>query len=232
LDNVVPTEIADHMTLESRRLLDRASRWLLSNRPQPLAVGAEISRFRPVVRDLVPGMTNLLRGRQREEATQNAEKLIADGVPAPLAMRVATLLEAYGLLDVTEVAELAEQDAVVDVERSPAETAELYYALADHLNLDLMQNSVNQLERGNRWHALARLSLRDDLYSSLRAITLEVLRQSDPGTPADDKIASWERSNDTRLARARSALEEIQSAGRLDLATLSVAARQIRSMVR
>jgi glutamate dehydrogenase len=232
LDNAVPTATQDAMALEVRRLLDRAARWLLSNRPQPLAVGAEISRFGPVAKDLVPGMTDLLRGRQREAAIQNAEKLIADGVPASVAMRVATLLDAYGLLDVTEVAELAEQDAAVDAERSPAETAELYYALADHLNLDLMQSSVNMLERGNRWHALARLSLRDDLYSSLRAITLEVLRQSDPGAPADEKIASWERSNDTRLARARSALEEIQSAGRLDLATLSVAARQIRSMVR
>ncbi len=121
---------------------------------------------------------------------------------------------------------------MTDAERSPAETAELYYALSDHLNLDLMQTSVSELERGNRWHALARLALRDDLYSSLRAITLDVLRQSDPGTPADEKIAAWEYANASRLSRARQALEEIQGAARLDLATLSVAARQIRSMVR
>ncbi|HEV2780486.1 MAG TPA: NAD-glutamate dehydrogenase [Actinophytocola sp.] len=232
LDNVVPTGTQDAMVLEIRRLLDRAARWLLSNRPQPLAVGAEITRFRGVVRDLMPDMIDLLRGRQRDAAVQDAEKLVTDGVPARLAMRVSTLLDAYGLLDVTEVAELAEVDAAVDAERSPAETAELYYALSDHLNFDLMQTSVSDLERGNRWHALARLALRDDLYSSLRAIALDVLRQSDPGTPADEKIAAWERANSSRLSRARTALEEIQSSGRLDLATLSVAARQIRSMVR
>ncbi|MGH3623405.1 MAG: hypothetical protein ACRDQ5_16685, partial [Sciscionella sp.] len=74
--------------------------------------------------------------------------------------------------------------------------------------------------------------LRDDLYSSLRAITLDVLRHGDPGEPAKEKIVKWEKSNSARLARARASLEEIDRAGRLDLATLSVAAQQMRSMVR
>ena len=33
------------MTLDLRRLIDRAARWLLNYRPQPLAVDAEINRF-------------------------------------------------------------------------------------------------------------------------------------------------------------------------------------------
>ncbi|HEY7592416.1 MAG TPA: NAD-glutamate dehydrogenase, partial [Actinophytocola sp.] len=232
LDNVVPTETADEMVLESRRLLDRASRWFLSNRPQPLAVGAEINRFHKVVAELAPEVVDMLRGTERELAAKRAEGLVARGVPTELAERIASLLNGYSLLDITEVSELAERDAGLDTERSPRETAELYYALSDHLNLDSMLTSVSDLARGNRWHALARLALRDDMYSSLRDITLDVLRQSDPGTSADTKIANWERTNASRLARARSSLEEIQHSGRLDLAILSVAARQVRSMVR
>ena len=45
-------------------------------------------------------------------------------------------------------------------------------------------------------------------------------------------IADWESTNASRLSRARAALGEIVESGTLDLATLSVAARQIRSMVR
>jgi glutamate dehydrogenase len=118
------------------------------------------------------------------------------------------------------------------VERTHQETAELYYALSEHLNIDQMLSSVSALERGNRWHALARLALRDDLYYSLRAITLDVLRHSDPGESPEVKIANWEQSNASRLGRARAALQEIGRVGRLDLATLSVAARQVRSMIR
>ena len=120
----------------------------------------------------------------------------------------------------------------LDTERSPRETAELYYALSDHLNIDSMLTAISGLERGNRWHALARLALRDDLYSSLRAITLDVLRQSDPGTSADDKIVNWEQVNARRLSRSRESLDEIRNVGTPDLATLSVATRQVRSMVR
>jgi glutamate dehydrogenase len=232
LDNVVATDVTDDMVLETRRLLDRASRWLLSNRPQPLAVGAEINRFGRVVSELAPQVVDLLRGQEQESVLARAESLVEAGVPAELARRAAALLDGYGLLDITEVSELAERDAGLDTERSPVETAELYYALSSHLNIDSMLTSISALERGNRWHALARLALRDDLYSSLRAITLDVLRQSDPGTPADDKIAAWEDANTLRLSRSRQALEEIQRSGRLDLATLSVASRQVRSMVR
>jgi glutamate dehydrogenase len=115
---------------------------------------------------------------------------------------------------------------------SPAETAELYYALSEHLNVDQMLTSISALERGNRWHALARLSLRDDVYASLRAITLDALRHSDPEDSADEKIAHWEQANSSRLSRARVSLDEIGQSGQLDLATLSVAARQLRSTVR
>jgi glutamate dehydrogenase len=231
LDNVVPTDVANHMILETRRLLDRASRWLLSNRPQPLAVGAEINRFHDVIAGLMPEVPQMLRGIERETIAKDADELVAGHVPVELARRVASLLNCYPLLDVIEVAELADRDSL-DTERSPRETAELYYALSDHLNIDSMLTSISGLERGNRWHALARLALRDDLYSSLRAITLDVLRQSDPGTSADEKIVNWERTNARRIGRSREALEEIRRVGRLDLATLSVATRQVRSMVR
>ena len=232
LDNVVSTDVADRMVLETRRLLDRAARWWLSSRPQPLAVGAEINRFSGVVRALQPKVPELLRGEELDVLNARRDELIADGVPEDLAGRVAALLFTYGLLDVTEVAELAEQEIGVDRERSPLETAELYYALSEHLGINRMLTSVTALERGNRWHALARLALRDDIYLSLRAITLDALRISDPGDPVDAKIEQWERANSSRLARARVALDDIARVGKLDLATLSVATRQLRSMAR
>ncbi|MFJ6674481.1 NAD-glutamate dehydrogenase [Actinosynnema sp. NPDC091369] len=235
LDTVVPTEVQDAMVLETRRLLDRASRWLLTNRPQPLAVGSTISRFAPVVAELAPRTIELLQGHERESVLEHVEQLVGHGVPEELARRIAGLLFTYGLLDVTEVAELAEREegeGATGQERTHAETAELYFALSEHLDVDRMLSSVSSLERLNRWHSLARLALRDDFYSSLRAITIDVLRSADPGDTAEEKIATWEQANSSRLSRARAALAEINRVSKLDLATLSVAARQVRSMIR
>jgi len=56
------TAVFDAMMTEVRRLLDRVSRWLLTHRPQPLAVAAEIARYRDAVRHLMPNVARWLQG--------------------------------------------------------------------------------------------------------------------------------------------------------------------------
>jgi glutamate dehydrogenase len=219
LSTAVPIAIADAMMLVLRRLLDRASRWLLLNRPQPLAVGVEIDRFRPIVQTLALRVPDWLAGREADNVTVAARRLTQQGVPDELARRVSAGLASFGLLDVVEVAELAEHDA----ER----VAQLYYALSAHLDIDRMLSLVSELERGDRWHALARLALRDDLYAALREITLHALYIGDVGAAPATVIAQWERENSSRLSRARATLHEISDAASLDLATLSVAVRAL-----
>ncbi|MGQ0717927.1 MAG: NAD-glutamate dehydrogenase [Pseudonocardiales bacterium] len=219
LGPAMPVPVADAMMLELRRLLDRASRWLLLNRPQPLAVAAEINRFRPIVQALAPWVPDWLAGGEADNVAAVASRLTGQGVPAELALRVCAGLSTFGLLDVVEVAELAGSDAEL--------VAPLYYALSAHLDIDRMLSSVNGLERGDRWHALARLALRDDLYAALRDITLEALHTGDVGIDPGTTIARWEQANSSRLARARAILDEISDAGSLDLATLSVAVRAL-----
>jgi glutamate dehydrogenase len=225
----VPVAVSDRIVLESRRLLDRASRWFLTNRPQPLAVGAETARFAATVRALSGRVGGMLRGCERDAVDAQAAALVEQGAPPGLARRSAELMYGFGLLDVVELTELAERDREP---REPDEVAELYYALSEHLGIDLALTSVTALQRGDRWHQLARLALRDDLYGSLRAITLDALREAAPGTPPDETIAQWERVNASRLVRARAALHEIGTAGQLDLATLSVVVRQLRGLSR
>ena len=224
LDTQVSTAVTDELLLHTRRLLDRAARWLLSNRPQPLAVGADISRFHDAIAAMAPQVATWLRGAQADAAREQSAGYVDHGVPQALADRVAGLLHAYGLLDVVDAADIAE--------RETAEVAELYYAISAHLDVDHLLTAVSQLERGDRWHSLARLSLRDDLYGSLRSLTLDVLGGSEPDESTDEKIDQWEQTNSSRLGRARASLAEIATVGTLDLATLSVAVRQIRSMVR
>jgi glutamate dehydrogenase len=219
LSGVVPVPVADSMMLTVRRLLDRASRWLLLNRPQPLAVGAEIGRFRPIVQAMAPLVADWLVGREADNVTVATRLLVQQGVPDELARQVSAGLTSFALLDVVEVVELAEQDA--------AQVAPLYYALSAHLEIDRMLGLVSELERGDRWHGLARLALRDDLYAALRKVTLDALHTGDVGGHPETIIAAWEQKNSSRLSRARAILDEISDVGSLDLATLSVAARAL-----
>ena len=215
--------VSDRMTLDLRRLVDRAGRWLLNYRPQPLAVGAEINRFAKKVAALTPRMSEWLRGDDEAIVKKEAGEFASHGVSEDLAYMVATGLYQYSLLDVIDIADI--------VDRDPAEVADTYFALMEHLGTDRLLTAVSQLGRDDRWHSLARLAIRDDIYGSLRALCFDVLAVGEPDESGEEKIAEWELTNSSRVARARRTLNEIYDEAH-DLATVSVAARQIRSMTR
>ncbi|MBU9765840.1 NAD-glutamate dehydrogenase [Mycobacterium sp. TNTM28] len=223
-DDGVPVAVTDRMTLDLRRLVDRAGRWLLNYRPQPLAVGAEINRFAAKVAELRPRMPDWLRGDDKAIVGKEAGEFAAQGVPDELAYTVATGLYQYSLLDVIDISDI--------VDREAAEVADTYFALMDHLGSDSLLTAVSRLSREDRWHSLARLAIRDDIYGSLRALCFDVLAVGEPEETGEEKIAEWELTNSSRVTRARRTLTEIYQDGAQDLATLSVAARQIRSMTR
>jgi glutamate dehydrogenase len=220
----VPIEVSDHMTLDTRRLIDRAGRWLLNYRPQPLAVGAEINRFAKKVAELTPRMSEWLRGDDKTIVEHEAAEFVAQGASENLAYMVATGLYRYSLLDIIDVADIEEED--------PAAVADTYFALMERLGTDALLTAVSELPRSDRWHSLARLAIRDDIYSSLRTLCFDVLAVGEPDESGEEKIAEWEHLSASRVARARRTLLEIHDSGQRDLATLSVAARQIRSMTR
>jgi glutamate dehydrogenase len=220
----IPVALSDRMTLDTRRLIDRAGRWLLNYRPQPLAVGAEINRFAAKVKVLTPRMSEWLRGDDKAIVEQEAGEFASQGAPEDLAYRVAAGLYRYSLLDIIDIADITETDT--------AEVADTYFALMDRLGTDGLLTAVSALPRYDRWHSLARLAIRDDIYASLRALCFDVLAVGEPDESGEEKIAEWEHISASRVERARRTLTEIYESGSKDLATLSVAARQIRRMTR
>ena len=77
----LPVALSDRLTLDTRRLIDRAGRWLLNYRPQPLAVGAEINRFAAKVKALTPRMSEWLRGDDKAIVEKEAAEFTAQGAP-------------------------------------------------------------------------------------------------------------------------------------------------------
>ena len=220
----MPVNVSDRLTLDLRRQIDRAGRWLLNYRPQPLAVGAEINRFAKKVAELTPRMRDWLRGDDQAIVEKEGGQFSSHGVPEDLAYIIASGLYQYSLLDIIDIADI--------VDRDPAEVADTYFALMEYLGTDGLLTSVSGLPRDDRWHSLARLAIRDDIYGSLRSLCFDVLAVGEPEERGEEKIQEWGLINGSRVQRARRTLNEIYQSDQRDLATLSVAARQIRSMTR
>jgi glutamate dehydrogenase len=222
LDNLIPTAAQNALHLEGRRLLDRATRWMLQARRSLVDVQAEVAHFGGVA-DLSPQVPDMLRGVERERLDRRTAELVALGAPEDLALEAAAQLDAFSLLDIAEIASDAGED--------PAGVGYLYFAVSERFEVDRMLSRITLLSRDDRWAALARMALRYDLYGALAGLTRSVLVAT-PGQPDPDaRVAAWEASNAEGLARTRATLQDIASSDSFDLATLSVALRVIRTMV-
>ncbi|WNB85475.1 NAD-glutamate dehydrogenase [Cellulomonas sp. ATA003] len=209
LDNVVDVGVQTTMYLEFRRLLDRSVRWFLRNVRDDFDVAAEIGRFAPVVRRWRGRMGELLVGSDHERISRGAEEMLALGVPEELATRYAGLLDEFALLDVAETATHATEDA--------DEVARLYFHLSERYGASALLDRIAQLERGDRWQALARGAMRDDLYAALEALTRSVLTLDGDGS-VEERTAAWEQENAGQLARTRRTIEEMKGLDRVELA--------------
>jgi glutamate dehydrogenase len=222
LDNRVPVRAQSGLYLESRRLLDRASRWLLQSRRSLLEVEAEIEHFSEV-KGLITDIPQMLRGAEKERLLRRVADYTAQGVPDELALVTAAHLDAFSLLDIVELADRTGQEA--------DDVGFLYFALSDRFEVDKMLNRITELPRDERWHALARMALRYDLYGALAGLTSNVLTLTPEGGSPEERITDWENANAEGLGRARTTLHEIASSDSFDLATLSVALRVVRTLV-
>jgi glutamate dehydrogenase len=223
LDNRVPTGAQTLVYLESRRLLDRAVRWLVSNRRSPIDVAGEIARLRPGVAELLPQLPSVLVGAEREAIEEHIASLVERGVPEDLAVAVDRAVYGFGLLDVLETASATG--------RKPLEVARLYFVISCRFHIDALLSQISKLPRNDRWQTLARMALRYDLYSALAGLTAEVLQSTPSDASPEDRVMEWEQVNAASIARAGNAMGNVEESP-VDLAALSVLLRQIRTLVK
>ena len=88
--------------------------------------------------------------------------------------------------------------------------APVYFATSEQFGIDGMLTRVTRLPRDDRWDALARGALRDDLYAVLESLTRRSSRPATPGQTAAERIAQWAKTNAESLTRARTALSGIE----------------------
>ncbi|MFD5127370.1 NAD-glutamate dehydrogenase [Streptomyces olindensis] len=224
LDNKVEAEVQTRIRLHARRLVERGTRWLLNNRPQPLELAGTVDFFAERVEQVWSQLPKLLRGADLEWYQKIYDELTGAGVPDELATRVAGFSSAFPTLDIVSVADR--------MGREPLDVAEVYYDLADRLRITQLMDRIIELPRADRWQSMARAAIREDLYAAHAALTADVLAVGNGTSTPEQRYKAWEQKNAAILGRARTTLEEIQSSDAFDLANLSVAMRTMRTLLR
>ncbi len=222
LDGLVDVSTQISLLLEGRKLTERAARWLLHNRRSPFDIQDTIDFFGRGVLAVGSALPKLLAGPDLAGFEERREEYISGGVPSDLADRVSAMVPAYSAFDIVEIATAAG--------RGVEETAEVYFDLAERLQITRLRDRVTALPRDDRWNTAARAALRDDLYAAHAALASDVLKVTGGGTP-EERLVVWAQRNEAAVARAGQTLTEIWESDRFTMATLSVAVRAIRALV-
>jgi glutamate dehydrogenase len=234
-DNKIDAAVQTRVRVDMRTLVERASRWLVTNRRPPLDSQATVDLFAEPVQATMLALPELLTGRELAAYDERRSALVGQGVPEELAARVASYDVAYALLNVVEI---ATRDGL-----QPKDVARVHFALGDRLGISVLQQRIVGLPRADQWQTMARAALRDDLHAVHAQLTAEVLSS----TEADDevvaradaeelreeagrRVAEWEASTGGVAARAVETLGAICADDDTDLARVSVALRVVRGL--
>ncbi|WP_375791696.1 NAD-glutamate dehydrogenase [Glaciimonas immobilis] len=222
LDNLVPDALQAQMFIEISRLIEQASFWFLHRHAKAETIEATVARFRPAADQLGPILVSLLTPTDADALTAKQAALVQSGVPETLARRVASAELIGAVLDIAEVATITG--------RSLEMVAQVYFALDLNLNFGWMRERAATLPVDTYWQTLARTALQSDLTTLQRTLTANVIQLSPVIDQSADMLEAWQTAHRPQLERYRRLLIDFQLGGNVDLAMLSVAAREMRAI--
>ena len=178
-DNVLDAAVQTRMRVEMRTLVERASRWLVTNRRPPLDSQATVDYFAGSVQRVMaalPGPDDRARAGGVPGAARRAGR--QGGARGPR--------HAGGGASRRRTCCSGSSRSRNGENLDPAEVARLHFALGERLGLPALVGRILALPREDRWQTMARAALRDDLHSVHAQLTRKVLlddvvRGLDPG---------------------------------------------------
>jgi glutamate dehydrogenase len=220
LDNKVGARSQIDANLSMWNLLRQTTRWVLNQPGEKLDIRASIERLTPGMDVLGKKIIQSLSATEKAQVQEQTEPLIADGMPKTLAVQAASLRFLYPALDVVETA--ARRNAEVHA------VATVFFGLGDRLQLKWLRESVEKLPVAGQWHAHARGSLRDELYSQHRRLAGQVL-EAFPGKK--DPVKCWVDANREAVEHISLMLSDMHSLPSMDYATVSVAVHSLEGLL-
>ncbi|MBS0519820.1 MAG: NAD-glutamate dehydrogenase [Proteobacteria bacterium] len=225
LDDALTAEAQIRMLVASQRFATRAVQWTLRRLPQPLdtiAATDQLGGAAAALGDLPP---SLIGPAETAALNERAAAFEASGAPPAVARRAASLQTLAAAGDLMQAAQ-ANGCSIEDAAR-------LYFRLGERLSLAALGTGAQKLPREGLWPAQAALSVADDLAALHADLLGSVLRAAgrDGATDADAALARWAEGRTLALERVDRLKEELAGADQLDLAMLSVATAELRSLI-
>ncbi|MCK5718564.1 MAG: NAD-glutamate dehydrogenase [Thiomargarita sp.] len=221
LDNTIDAQVQIQLMLTARQQIERAARWLLRHYQVLTDMQATITMISSGVHNLSANMLSLIGDTEQAVLKENIANFTQLGVPNKLAMKVARLVFLLPVFDIVEVT----NNTAIKLEK----VAAVYFLLGTQLELYWLRDHIAKLPRDNRWTALSRSALRDELYRTHRELTMVILKEESVDLTPKEQIATWMDSK--KMQRYQQILADVNRVKKPDLSMLLVALREVRNLL-
>lgn len=219
LDNKLPAQVQYALMFRCRRMLRRATRWILRNPMKGKGIEDQVAFYKPAVKNLEENLEKYLVPSEIKEHEDQAEEYTTLGVPKAIADKIARLTSFYAGLDLAQVCD--QMDKPFEV------VARLYFVLGDTLSLHWFLKQITNQPVENHWQALARASFREDLDWQQRMLTAHILEGMEKGESAELGLETWMVEHAVSLGRWESIVAEFKVGTAHEFAKFSVALREL-----
>jgi len=221
LDGLIDPGIQNELMTGVDWLVETTSRWYLVH-GAGRGLDEAVDDARESFRELSGVIDQIGPEVWREEHEHLTRRLEAEGVPAELARRHAFQSELVHGPDIITVSHASG--------RTVLEVARAFFLLGERLQLDWLEKQVEDMPSGSRWQRWALQSMEDDLFTLRRSLAETVLEECS-GLPIDEAVEKFLESRDQAYTRLARFMRSLAVDGIGDLARLTVALRQIRSLI-
>lgn len=222
LDYKVDASVQGDMMFQLIRLARRATRWLIRNRRNSLDFAECYELYAGKIASARTMIPTKLPKESQAVFTRKQEAMVANKVPESLANQIASC---QFLVPVTSFVEISTSTGC-----GLSTIFDVYYAMGEELQLNLLGEIINQLDVTNYWEALARESFLDDMAWQQRALTLNALAAGAPRTSPASLVTNWAREHDVALMRVKAMLSKLKAEPRPDYSMFSVALRELLNL--
>jgi glutamate dehydrogenase len=199
------------------RVLERTTRWLLSNMDPDRPTAAVIDENAGPLSALRRDFGDIVTGEDRKIFERRAAEIEGHGAPRELAQTLITLRFLDQLLEILMVARETKTDAL--------SAGRAYYQIAELLQVPWLRHTIFSVAQDDRWEQRAALALVEDLGVAHQRLTVRLVSQ---GEGMGDSVA--ERlfgDHSSRLDRLLAIMEDVRAEERVTLSSLSVAVRSL-----
>jgi glutamate dehydrogenase len=220
LDNRISAAVQYTAMFQTTRLLRHITYWLLENRRDDLDIERAVLRYAAKVAQLFRELGHVLSATEQARLNVQRSQLIEQHMPENLASRIASLEALDCALDLVEVA----MTVRVDI----GYAARAYFDLGERIGLNWIKEQIESLAADGHWQAVARGTLRDNLYELQRELTAAVLACK--GRDAGARVSQWMARHLGPVDALKRVVVDLRTGSPPDFATLSVALQAVRRL--